>query len=142
MGEKLLFQDMTFEKRMRWGQGVYENSWGKNISGRKWCEIPQMGPQLVLRNSKKSCWVITRKRGQEMRLERTRPYHACMPNYTAPFSPLSGWWHHPQHALDEKRYFLPWILLVVCTIEQCLWPLQDRQWCFLLLIFFSTPANP
>lgn len=59
-----LFQGLAFEKRTEWGEAVLENSWGKNVLGRKRFRILQMDLEFVLRNSKKESGVITGKSGK------------------------------------------------------------------------------
>lgn len=97
-----------------------------------------MAPHLVFWEGKLS---DCREECQVMRLEKkNRARSGLYANHLASSSNLSVWWYHP-NMLSARRDISPWILLVFCTIEQCLCPLQERQWCFLLLSFLFHPFN-
>lgn len=87
-------------RRTEWSEGVFEKNWGRNISGRKKCRIPQ----LVWRNNEKASGVIA---GKSDRRWSQREREGLMPVSGRAFSSsgLSVRWHHPCHALHRKRRF-------------------------------------
>lgn len=136
-----LFKNLTFEKRTEWGEGVFENSWGKNVSGRKRFRIPHMGLKFVLRNSKKASWVITGRSGKRWSQRERQGQIMPICQITQSLRIFQSDDIIP-NMLSTRSGISPWILLVFCTIEQCLWPLQESQWCSVMrlcsIIFFST----